>query len=167
MFARGAAGAEGGRSAAGSTGAYTLIELLVVITIITTLAGLLLAGVMAARGRGGITKTKALIFRLDLAIKQYETDHGDYPAGSGGIASAESLYAALTSPKWRGQQEFTPDEVADTDGNGRPELVDHWRRPISYYHHRSYRGPPRETTFRLISCGPDGKEGTDDDITNF
>lgn len=150
-----------------SRAGYTLIELLVVIAIITTLAGLLLAGISAARGRGGITKTKAFILRLDLAIKQYETDYGDYPPGSGGVASAEGLYAVLSSPNWRGRQEFAPDEIADTNGNGRMELVDHWGRPISYYHHRSYSGPPRETTFRLISPGPDGKEGTDDDVTNF
>ena len=47
------------------------------------------------------------------------------------------------------------------------EIIDHWRQPLNYYHHRSYSGRPRETSFRIVSDGPDGEEGTSDDVTNF
>jgi type II secretory pathway pseudopilin PulG len=145
------------------------MEMLVVIAIIGILSSILLGAVMMARGRGGETKAKALIFEVEHAAKQYEIDTGDFPPGAGGTDSAESLYEHLTSTKWIGRREFGKDEVADTDGDGKPEIVDHWKQPLSYYHHRSYRepGPPREMSFRLISKGPDGKEGTADDITNY
>ena len=105
---------------------------------------------------------------LQVAIGiQYEQTFGDYPSGSGGIASSEALYLALASPKWTGQREFASDQVRDTDGNDRLELIDHWGQPIEYHHHRSYYGPPKETTFRIVSNGPDGKEGTSDDVTNY
>ncbi len=146
---------------------FSLLELLVVMVIMSILSGLIMGGVMAARRRGGVTKTKALIIRLDLAISQYENSFGDFPPGAGGPKSAEDLYQNLTSPKCTAQQEFSRKELADTDDNGRQELVDHWGQPLSYYHHRSYSAPPKETTFRIISKGPDGKEGTRDDISNF
>ena len=38
----------------------------------------------------------------------------------------------------------------DLDGDGSLEIVDHWGQPLSYHHHRSYEGPPRESTFRII-----------------
>ncbi len=146
---------------------FSLLELLVVMVIMSILSGLVMGGVMVARRRGGITRTKALITLLDLAISQYENSFGDYPPGAGGPESAEGLYRCLTSRKWTAQQEFSPKELADTDGNGRQELVDHWGQPLGYHHHRSYSAPPKETTFRIISKGPDGKEGTRDDISNF
>jgi general secretion pathway protein G len=146
---------------------FTLVEMIVVMAIISILAGLLLAGVSAARARGGITKTKALITELSLLVSQYESNTGDYPQGAGGAESAEALCEALTSAKGGVQHEFAPDALRDTDGDGRPEIVDYWQRPFSYYHHRSYAGPPRETTYRLVSAGPDGEEGTDDDVRNY
>jgi prepilin-type N-terminal cleavage/methylation domain-containing protein len=147
--------------------AYTVIELLVVIAIISVLAGMLLGGIMMVRGRGAQTKVRALVERLQAACLQYEGDYGEYPPGAGGVMSAEDLYGCLTSPRWRGMQDFGEDDVADTDENEKLEIVDHWKQPISYYHHRSYSGAPRATTFRIVSAGPDGEEGTADDITNF
>lgn len=151
----------------GSPRGFTITELIVVMAIISLLSGLIMAGVMAARKRGATMSTRTFITQLEVAINQYEGFYGDYPHGSGGVESAEFLYQALSSPSWTGQYEFTPKQVRDTDGNGREELVDHWLQPVNYYHHRTYFGPPKETTFRLISNGLDDTEGTRDDITNF
>ena len=146
---------------------YTLIELLVVMVIIGMLSGMLTTAVMVARHRGGKAKTSALIMRLSLAIKEYEISFGDYPSGSGGVDSTEGLRKCLSSPKLLYPQEFRKQELADTDGDGSLEIVDHWRQPLSYHHHRSYKGPPMESTFRIISKGRDGEQGTRDDITNY
>ncbi len=149
--------------------AVTLVELIVVIGIISILAGLLMVGVSAARIRAARAKTTALLKELELLAGQYETLHGDYPsdAGGGGADGSESLYEALTSAKKGVQHEFAPEKIADTDGDGKMEIVDHWGNPVGYYHHRSYGGPPRETTFRLVSAGPDGEEDTTDDVRNY
>ncbi len=146
---------------------FTLVEMLVVMAIIGILSSLILGGVMAAKKRAAVMNTRTLITQLEAAINHYEESYGDYPHGAGGIESAEILFQALTSPSWSGQCEFTPEQAQDTDANGRKELVDHWRQPINYYHHRSYSGPPKEATFRLISIGPDEEEGTRDDVSNF
>ena len=108
-----------------------------------------------------------LITQLEAAINHYEESFGDFPHGTGGVASAEFLYMALSSSSWPTDFELDSDQVIDTDKNGRKEIVDHWLQPISYYHHRSYSGPPKESSYRLISNGPDAEEGTRDDITNF
>lgn len=155
-----------GRRACSPRG-FTLIELIVVMTIVGILASLILGGVMAARRRGAVMSTRTFIMQLEAAINHYEESYGDYPHGSGGIASSEMLHQALTSRSWSGQCDFTTNQARDTNANGRKELVDHWLHPINYYHHRSYQGPPRETTFRLISNGLDEEEGTRDDVDNF
>jgi len=152
---------------AGSCRGFTLTEMLVVMAIVGILSGLILSGVMSARKRGALMSTKTFIMQLEAAINHYEESYGDFPHGAGGVESAELLYQALASPSWTGQCEFEAKQVRDTDSDGRKELVDHWMQPIRYYHHRSYFEPPKETTFRLISIGPDEEEGTSDDITNF
>ncbi|MHC5054313.1 MAG: type II secretion system protein [Planctomycetota bacterium] len=156
-----------GSGPAPSPGGFTLTELIVVMAIVSILSGLVLGGVMAARKRGAVMSTQTFITQLEAAINQYEVSYGDYPHGAGGVESAELLHQALTSRSWTGRGEYDPDKFRDTDGNGRPEFVDHWLQPVIYHHHRSYYGPPREATFRLISIGPDAEEGTRDDITNY
>ena len=131
-----------------------------------------LVGALAAQLAGRddrATRTKQLLSRLSLSIKDYESSFGDYPPGApdekpGGVESAESLYRCLTSPKLLYPQEFDEGELADTDGDGRREIVDRWGHPLSYHHHRSYKGPPMESTFRVFSSGPDGEAGTEDDV---
>ena len=45
-----------------------------------------------------------------------------------------------------------------------PQLpVDPWGNPYVYY----YPGKHNQPTYDLLSVGPDGKEGTDDDIGNW
>ena len=138
-----------------------------VVFIISLLSSMLVGAVMVAGRKRGVVRAQALITRLDLAASQYENAFGDYPSGAGGVSSAEDLLACLSSRAWIARQEFDPDELADTDGNGRKEIIDHWGRPVSYYHHRSYVGPPRELSFRIISSGPDGVEGNADDVSNY
>ncbi len=61
---------------------FTLIEILVVIAIISTLAGLVLAGVTAARRFADQKATAQDILTLCQAIEGYNTARGDYPPSS-------------------------------------------------------------------------------------
>ena len=78
---------------------FTIVEILVVIAIISTLAGLLMSGVMIARTKVRKDQTKISLANIGMALKNYRTDMGDYPSGSGDITSSETLYKELTTAK--------------------------------------------------------------------
>ncbi len=55
------------------------------------------------------------------------------PAPMDRNAPAECLYLIVTLAGGEdARAQFTPDEVADTDGNGLPEFIDGWGRPIFF-----------------------------------
>jgi len=70
-------------------GAFTLIELLIVIAIIALLVGI--GGAAFSRGRAQARRAvmKTLITGLEMGVRQYRTDLGQYPPSSG------------NSPVWR------------------------------------------------------------------
>jgi len=125
--------------------------------------------VTVARRRFEVSNTRTIINFISAAIQRYESDWGVYPPGAGEIAGSEDLYAALRAPRFEGpylkKSNYPP--VRDTDNNGRKELVDHWKRPIGYTHHRHYKGDPMSDEYRLESAGPDRKRGTKDDVANW
>ena len=152
---------------------FTLIELLVVIAIITMLAGLLIGGVMAAKGSANKKSVQAFINALDSAIESYESLFGDYPPGKGDEESAELLYDALTTEK-EGHSAFTfrKSQLTDLDNDDKPEICDHWLQPLVYTHGRHFddeMNAPRGKRFLIVSVGPDGEfeDGKGDDITNW
>jgi len=81
-----------------------------------------------------------------LALDLYEADNGRYPS---------SLESLITKPaearKWRGPYLK----------KGVPK--DPWGNPYSYKH----PGIRNQSMYDLSSVGPDGQEGTEDDIANW
>jgi general secretion pathway protein G len=150
------------------SGGFTLTELLTVLFIIGLLAGLLLGAVMVVRRRVGRSNTRNMLTAISAAIEHYSQDWGDFPPGAGGTEGSEELLAALRSDRFEGpylRGEYPP--CQDTDGDRREELVDHWRRPIGYTHHRNYSGEPNADGYRLRSFGLDGEPDTEDDVVNW
>ena len=150
---------------------FTLVEILAVLAIIGVLAGLLLSGIVAARNAAGKQHTRVIITQIEAAITRYQNDYGDFPPGEGGAAGSESLYQALSNPNNpNGTGPYISGNeppVGDPDNSGRNKMLDHWKRPIHYTHHRHYSGDPRADEYRLQSPGLDGQYDTDDDITNW
>ena len=62
-------------------GAFTIIELLVVLTIILVLAGLLLAGIMAANRAVSRARCQTEITNMMMALQEYFNQFSDYPPG--------------------------------------------------------------------------------------
>lgn len=126
---------------------FTLIELLVVLVILGILAGLSipqLAG-RAERARFQAAKTD-IEGGLSLALDLYELDLGKYPD------SIENLTENSTdSERWRGPYLK----------RGIPR--DPWGRFYIYH----FPGAENRSTYDLLSAGPDGEEGTGDDVSNF
>ena len=60
--------------------AFTIVELLVVIAIISTLIGLLLPAVQAARESGRKTTCMNNLYQLGMAVNRYDQDAGKVPS---------------------------------------------------------------------------------------
>jgi general secretion pathway protein G len=128
------------------TSAFTLVEMLLVVTIIGILAALVIPKIV---GRGEQARQTAAMADITGGIKsalgQYEVDNGFYP---------KSLQDLLVQPSnaknWHGPY---LDKLP----------VDPWGTPYVYY----YPGKHSGNSYDLSSDGPDGKEGTDDDIVSW
>ena len=125
---------------------FTLVEMLLVVTIIGILAALVIPRIAGTSERA---RKQAVFADINGGIKSalgaYEVDMGFYP---------KSLHELLTPPSnarnWHGPYlERLP--------------VDPWGNPYIYY----YPGKHTPSGYDLLSVGPDGKEGTDDDLGNW
>ena len=126
--------------------AFTLVELMLVVTIIGILAALVIPKIA---GRGEEAREKAAYADIHGGIKtaldSFEVDNGFYPKSLQDLIQQPS-----TARNWHGPY---LDKLP----------VDPWGNPYIYY----YPGKHNTTSYDLLSVGPDGKEGTDDDIGNW
>lgn len=148
---------------------FTLIELLVVISVISILAGLLLVAVRIASGSSKINSTKSIIAEVGMALEFYRQSRDSLPPETvNGNSSAECLAFFLgTREKF---VHLKKTATADTDNDGRTELLDAYGRPLVYnrWHfageptsvflggnnHSTYATIHNAKTFDLFSVGP-------------
>lgn len=126
--------------------AFTLVEMLLVVTIIGILAALVIPKIV---GRGEQARETAAYTDIHGGIKtaldQFEVDNGMYP---------KSLQDLVTQPSY----------AKSWHGPYLDKLpVDPWQQPYVYY----FPGKHTANTYDLLSLGPDGKEGTDDDVVSW
>ena len=126
--------------------AFTLVEMLLVVTIIGILAALVIPKLVGRSEQARVTAAYADINGgLKSAIGVYEVDNGYFPK-----SLQELLVQPANAKNWHGPYlDKAP--------------VDPWNNPYIYY----YPGKHNPNGFDLLSAGPDGKEGTDDDIGNW
>ncbi|MBI1883661.1 MAG: type II secretion system major pseudopilin GspG [Chlamydiae bacterium] len=128
---------------------FTLIEIMLVILIIGILAAMAIPRLVGRSQEAKITATKADIeSNISTALDLYELDNGAYPTTEQGLASLVEKSAGATN--WNG-----------------PYLKkipkDPWGKTYLY------KCPGEQNTlgFDLSSLGPDGSDGTQDDIVNW
>ena len=176
---------------------FTLIELMVVVAVIVILSGLTLGlhGFISAKSAN--EKAKAQLKTMELGLQRYEADYGGYPqdedrtglilymmlfgdgVGPDGIMDTEDdtepdgesdegaeVYIDKFDPATNELKMLNP-AGRDRGGNVRvpQQVVDPWGNPWRYR-----AGPefdPQNPDFDIWSLGPDGKEGTGDDIKNW
>ena len=131
--------------------AFTLIELLLVVVIIGVLAAIMLPSFSGRSEEARKTRAKTEIeSTLGLALDMFEADTGSYPS------TEQSLDALIRKPEavsnWRGPYIKKSNRFEDP-----------WK---NNYHYR-YPGQYNTSGYDLISPGPDGQLGTEDDISNF
>lgn len=128
--------------------AFTLVELLLVVTIIGILAGAVLVNIGGQTQKAKITRARSDIETISTALSLYEITIGQYPT------TDQGLQALIEDP-------------GGVSGWDKPFLNkknfnDPWGNEYNY------RYPADQgINFDLYSTGPDGQEGTEDDIGNW
>lgn len=129
--------------------AFTLVEMLLVLVILGTLAAIVYPNLSkhALRARITATKSQLEVFRTSLA--QFEMDNDHFPSGRNGLS--ELIRRPQDAKNWRGP-------YLD---KGIPK--DPWGHDYIYV----CPGTHNPALYDVSSMGPDGVQGTEDDITNW
>ncbi len=128
--------------------AFTLVEIMLVVVIIGILAALVIPKIAGSSERARVTAATADINGgIKSALGQYEVDNGFYPK-----SLQDLLQQPANAKNWHGPY-FDPPKLP----------VDPWGNPYIYY----FPGKHNPGSYDLLSTGPDGKEGTEDDIGNW
>lgn len=127
---------------------FTLVEMLLVLVILATLAAIVVPKFAGRTEQARITAAETQINNLELVLDTYEVDNGFYPKGSDGLE--DLVEQPSNTQNWRGP--YVEEIPLDPWGN---EYV--------------YECPGKHNTssFDIMSMGPDGRSGGDDDISNW
>lgn len=125
----------------------TLIEIMVVITILGLIAAMVTVNVMGRLEKAKLDTARTQMKSVEQAMEQYRLDSGNYPS------TEQGLKALVEAPA--DSKRFQPGGYL----KGGKVPLDPWRHDFSYVSPGT-QGHPYEIT----SSGPDGQEGTDDDI---
>jgi len=126
--------------------AFTLIELLVVIIILGLLAGIVIPRVVGRVDQARRESTRIQLKALKGALEQFRMDNGFYPTTEQGLrALVEKPDVPPVHKRWHRYLDAVP-----RDGWGN-EFV--------------YVAPGEGHPYELFSKGPDGLEGTEDDLS--
>jgi general secretion pathway protein G len=138
-------------------GGFTLIELLLVVGILALLGALVVPNLMRAGDDAKIDITKSLVGRsgnISSNLEKYRFHIGRYPEADEGLAALIERPKSVDrdDERWRGPYVQGVDPFKDA-----------WQNELNY----KMPGEFNTDSFDLWSNGPDGKEGTEDDITNW
>lgn len=129
---------------------FTLVELLLVITIIGVLAAVVVPRFFGRSQEAKIVAARqTIVGTFGIALDLFEQDTGRYPTEEG----LQALIANPGAESWRGPYLKSASVPLDP-----------WGNPYKY----SY---PSELTsseflYDVVSAGPDGTYGNEDDVTN-
>jgi general secretion pathway protein G len=130
---------------------FTLIELLLVITIISILAAVAVPRFFGRSQEARITAARqTIVGTFGIAMDLFEQDVGRYPS------SEEGLKVLIYNPQirsWRGPYLKSASIPMDP-----------WGNPYRYAYPSDLTNS--EYLYDIVSAGPDGTLGSDDDVTN-
>jgi general secretion pathway protein G len=122
--------------------------MLLVLVILATLAALVIPKFAGRSEQAKITAAKSQISNIEVALDAFEVDNGYFPkTGSLNLL----VEPPANAPKWQGP--YLKQGVP----------TDPWGNAYDY----QYPGRHHLNGYDLVSPGPDGRAGTDDDITNW
>lgn len=144
---------EGLRSGRNARRAFTFLEIMFVVVIIGILLAVALPRFSGQSNQARIASTRLQMSNIRTALAQFEMHVGRYPDTREGLQALVTRPSNVSEELWQGP-------YLDTEGGELPR--DAWRNPFNY------RSPGEHNRdYDLWSAGPDGREGTDQDITNW
>ncbi len=127
---------------------FTLIELLLVLVILGILAAIVVPKFAGRTEQAKLTAAQTQVSSFGTALDAFEVDNGYYPKGKSGLS--DLVQAPRDAQNWRG-----------------PYLKEVPKDPWNNEYLYECPGRRNSTSYDLSSGGPDGKTGSDDDITNW
>lgn len=128
---------------------FTLLEIMVVIVIIGVLASLVVPNLMGNKEKADKQAVSDIV-ALENALDMYKLDNHHYPTTNQGL---ESLVEAPTLPPLAANY--------NKEGYIKRLPADPWGNDYVLVN------PGEHGAYDLLSAGPDGEMGTEDDITNW
>jgi len=138
------------RSRKPQRGGFTLIEVMIVLFIIVMIMGTAVVAVQGQRNKAQRQTALAYVKMLANAVDRYDVDTGRLPTTAEGLAALVTCPPGVSEGKWGGP--YIKDSATS---------VDPWGNEYQYV------SPGKHGTFDVWSYGPDGMDGTDDDIGNW
>lgn len=131
---------------------FTLVELLVVLAVVSVLIVVLLPKFLVYQNNARVSRACEELSSLRLVVESFASGPGDgcYPRCSNDSSDHGSIAAVMREKgiKW-----------GVSSG-----VRDPWGHPYRYYTAPLAPVPFYPLSYALVSAGPDGKFGTDDDI---
>ena len=142
------------RAAALAARGFSLIEIMIVLVIIVALAGLVGLTLFSRQDDAKLQLARTDHSNIEKAMGFFRLDFGRFPTDEEGVAvlwSKSSLDPDVEETMWKGYL-------------NEPLPTDRWGNEWGY---RQISENTTEDRFDLWSNGPDGEEGTEDDITSW
>ncbi|NLE37419.1 MAG: type II secretion system major pseudopilin GspG [Pirellulaceae bacterium] len=133
-------------------GGFTLIEVLLVLVILVIIASLAAVAIGPRQRAAYINAAKTQINAFHTPLEAYRLDLKTFPTSSQGLQALRTIPADLASPtRWQGP--YLDNEIP----------LDPWDNEYRY----EYPGKRQADRPDIWSLGPDGADGTEDDIGNW
>ena len=131
------------------TRGFTLIELLLVLVILGILAAIVVPKFAGRTEQARTTAAQSQISTFGTALDSFEVDMGYYPRGKSGLH--DLVEPPRDAANWKGP--YMKNDIPN----------DPWGNAYIY----EYPGKRNAKSYDLMSMGPDGRVGGDDDISNW
>lgn len=126
---------------------FTLVEMLLVLVILATLAAIVYPKLAGRSEQARTTAVATQISSFSTALDAFEVDNGYYPKGKSGLM--DLVQQPRDAQNWKG-----------------PYLKEIPKDPWGNEYGYECPGRLNPSSYDLVSGGPDGKIGSEDDIAN-
>jgi general secretion pathway protein G len=136
-----------------SEAGFTLLEILLVVIIISMLVGVAVVQLGGKVKEAKMTATRDQMHNYESALDLYELDNGMLPSTEQGLQALITQPSSAPAPgNWKGPYL-------------RPPILkkDQWNHDFKY----TNPGQHNTTSYDILSPGPDGVEGNEDDVGNW